>query len=397
MAGTWVANAAGVYQPVKSLFSADATGTYRPIKNLAVTDSTGTYRQGFNGAPLDPDFGLATSRSPLQPWTAVVLTWPALGPAGTLYRVYLSGSPTQLNADTSVLRHEAVGLQPFTTYAFELEYELLDGTIRRGAKVTGRTIGLAPPANLRAAALDSEFVTLRFGELTGVSSYQLFNHRTQKVLERFSGEPYFRPVVSGLAYDLSVRAMVGNTPGSLSNRLTFTAPRASANVSPGIREYPAISAATWQAGLGTWRPSSEGLYHGDGRQWGSDRGVQSSWFFYGADRFLPLRGGRVVKFEVLIRRTPGSGASTAETSRWIIHSHTGRPVGSPLEAGQPITDLSNLLPGVLVWTSLPVGWGQALVNGIRNGLGWGAVDLRYMRAASLLDDLNMGRLRITIG
>lgn len=387
----FVADATGTYQAAKGLWVADATGTYKAALSGYVADATGTYVSSGVGGPSVS--ALAVTPGTVA-WSHLTATWTAAN--ATSYAIYQVGNATPLW--TGSASPVSLAIIPNTAYALFVRAIGTGGAYIDSAVTNYTTPSLPSPTGLHTTAAPAyNGFNLAWNAVADATSYQI--NKTDGTVV-YTG-PWVTSVhvaaAASSSYYFGIKAMLGSANSGWSPTLTVVTP---AVPGPTFGDYlfDPNSASTWETSSGgSWRSSSDGQYHGNGSAYGSTRGNQSGWFFYGASPYSGLAGGRVTAFAVHMHRTDDSGASSGQSCHWNLHNYSGRPGGSPLGGIIAETNADTLDRGESKWITLPTSWGQQLVNGSARGVAWGNVSGRYMRCDPISGDNWNGRFRITIG
>lgn len=148
----------------------------------------------------------------------------------------------------------------------------------------------------------------------------------------------------------------GNATGTSSDQGKTTPVKARGLLSP-----RPVDAATWQGGR--WRSVRD--VDGDLIQGFIAYAPNSAYAFYGS-QFAAGRGATATKAEIFLSTRPGIYTGS-RTTRLVLHSSQRRPSGQPAttHSGATIT----LAAGVSGWYTIPVAWGQALMDGTARGVG----------------------------
>lgn len=268
------------------------------------------------------------------------------------------------------------------------------------------TASAASPEDLRITTNNWDTQTLTWDAVAGAIGYEL--HRTAPTTATVSLGVTTSYKTTGTAektsYSWKVRAKTGATTFSgYSNTLTYKS-AAKPGPKPGVYTFKPTGNDSWRAAKKAWRPEAEMLYHGNGSAYGSTYGTETTFFYYGANRFDALEGAKITKIEVFISRTATSVGLAGEVAcHWLLHPHTARPSGVPT-FGALAVDAGSLKRGEGSWVTLPVAWATALItNTTYRGLAWGNVSTptRYMCCNPSLTGVGgnpaTGTLRITVG
>ena len=97
-------------------------------------------------------------------------------------------------------------------------------------------------------------------------------------------------------------------------------------------------------------------------------GYYRGCYFYGAGAFTGLAGRTCTSLTIRLARTGSAGIAGGENIWLAPHTHDGIPAGAPYFPVSPVN------VGQLAWNgtgtfTLPVAWGQALIDGVYKGIG----------------------------
>lgn len=400
MPDLYAADDTGTYRKASGLWVADNTGTYRKALSVSGADAAGTFRGGSIGG------GVVNSFTVKPGWTPHLNTTVYFNvSAVTKTEVWVAGEAAPRASSTTVGSTVEIGLGPDTPgrlLSIFLRLHAAGGGYADSAAVAHRVSTLPAPANFRLDSTTYDRSYFRFDPVSGATAYRIVHSPGGQLIVEApasTAQPWMVFNSSRTKYTYAVRTLWNSVVSGLSNPVSFTTP-APPGPAHGDYSYKPTSAATWQAGTSSfsarWRPSADGLYHGNGSAFGSNRGNQTGVLFYGTP-WSSLRGGRVTRARVYLYRSDDAGNSAAQPCRWHLHKHTGQPGGAPALAGG--TTIGSLARGQGAEFELPASWGQYLVDGVYSGIAWGDVNPYYMRAPhpSQLGSGLQGRIIITIG
>lgn len=389
MTGMWVADATGVYRPVKAAWGVDGTGVYRPVKQGWAADGSGVYRSSYSPAPSLVVSVAAGSPAYLyrvitvQQTNAVLLAVDVVAAA--------SGSASRLNtvqnpSATTIYTHRG---NPTGSYYYRITATDAAGNISTYNTPVTNLSAVPAPAAVYRSNLDSNSVLISWAAVPAATGYEVWrtNGTPPSVSVQVDGTTTAAtlPLGASTAYRFAVKALWNGYTSGYSPGVAFTSP-AAPGATAGIYRYRPTTSATWQYGgsLGrAWRAMSDGVYHGNGASEGSARGEQAGFFFGYTPSWGPIAGRSCSRFRVWVYRTDDSGISAAQACRFWLHTYTGRPSGDPSSGSAYFIDAGSLARGEGKWIDLPVAWGNAILAGDYAGVAWGSVktDLgaRYMR------------------
>ena len=387
-----VADGTGTYKTAGGLWVADSSGTYKPAVGAWAADSSGTYQRAW---PYGPSIQAVSAVQGSPAWSR--LTVSVVANSAVLYELYLPGVFTDPIYRGNVPSFSFAGA-PSNTYRFRWRVYGSDGSFADSQVFTGKIAALPAPSNFRLVAHSSSMLEWQWDPVAGVDGYEIDNMA-------IFGAPSVGSVPAtqltftetGLAantnFSRAVRSRIGfafSTWSTTQNKKTDAAPGPAA----GRYLFPATSAHAWAPGYGHWRPSSDGVIHGNGDNWGGSNGNQITLFTYNLTNLHTLHGGRVTRFQVEIHRDSVAGYSAPQLSHWALGTDVVLPAGPPNLGAQ--TDAGSLAWGQAAIIDLPVSWGQALIDGAFGAasLNWGGVAGRYMRGPLIAAQ---GQLYITIG
>lgn len=392
MPGLWVANATGTFVPAQALYVADAGGTWRLANDVLVADAAGTWRTSGLGAPA-VSAPTITAGSPA--WLKANVSWTAEN--ATSYELQNEdGSVILTTAATSAI----IDVNPNTVY--RLKVKAIKGALNSTGPVAQYASSQVPaPSNLRTTGpIAHNDFDLLWDAVSGATGYRVRNAGNgNTAYVAAPSTTYDVDPSPSTAYDYHVRTEIGAYSSGYSATIRVVTPREPGPAS-GEYTYKATAGQTYQTGSGgIWRATSDGFYHGDGSAYGSTRGKQTGFFFYGANRFDGLIGGNATKFEIYMSRRDEAGASAAQSNHFYLHPYTSKPSGDPLNDFINSGDYGSLARGEAKWITLPTSWAQKLIDSTSgaDGIAWGNVSGRYMNMNTLSGNDDIGKLRITIG
>ncbi|CAB4194600.1 hypothetical protein UFOVP1264_55 [uncultured Caudovirales phage] len=219
--------------------------------------------------------------------------------------------------------------------------------------------------------------------------------------------------------------MVLATPTTYKSSIS-TSKTLKTSVSPGPAAgtyiFHPTSAYTYQKGQSGgqsagWRSSSDDYYHGNGSIYGSTRGAQYTYFFFGSNAInahLVTNGAdatavaaRVSKIEIYMKRaTAAVGSGDSQRPSFAMHTYGSKPSTPSFASlwdeytytGHQADYLSK---GEGNWYVVPpnflVAWRNGLVGGTYDGVVWGDTSSNYMQADRNLSAATPnGTVRITL-
>jgi hypothetical protein len=387
-----VADSTGTYKTAKGLWVVDSTGKYRPAKVGSVAIGDGSYHMGYTPGPA---FSTVTLVKGSPSYQKAVLTWTAGG--ASTYKVFQQGSSTALYTGSGST-YTFTGA-PATKYTFFVRAIAADGiTYTDSSPISIVLDALAAPANFRKTSGDWRSSVWAWNAVTGATSYDLVDTLAGNAVKGNTSSTGLSeyPLNDSTTYERGVRAKLGSATSGVSNKIRYTTP---AQPGPGAGTYT-YNANTqtdaWAPGYGVWRPTSDGIIHGNGDIWGGANGNQITFFFYGnRPWYTALHGGRCTRLKIQLKRDSSAGYSSAQACRFGLHNYTVRPGGAPL--AYSAIDAGSLSWGEEAAIDLPVSWGQAMIDTASiGGITWGFVPGRYMRGPAPAAYAPQGRLIFTI-
>lgn len=409
------------------------------VTRVSVTDETGLprpviglwgYKSGTGWVSAFPITVSIDTFSATSTYLSNVLSWITTNSTSVVLKQYNTSTQvfTTLYTGTgTTFTHSS--LTPQTTYTYYLYANgpissTAEGTI--SSTITVATSAIPAPTNLSRSSLDHNSVILSWTGVSGATSYSIVNGQTgANVATGITTTSHTLALTASTSYSFAVRAVIGASISPSSTAITFTS-SAPPGPTPGIYTFKTKSAYTYQTGetggqTAGWRDVADNYYHGNGNEYGSNRGNQSTFFFYyssatGTNPFASLVNGTCSKMEVYIQRGPsGIGSSAATTSLWRIHTYNTKPSGSPVfenyiggggtYGGATAPSLpagsSALSFEEGAWVEIPSSvrtiWFNAFVAATMSGIAWGGTTTGYMSAIrNLSAQTPNGTVRITI-
>lgn len=393
--GLLVANATGTYKQATAIYVANASGTFKLASSVFVADALGTYKNSGAGAPT---VSAPTISAGSPGWTKANVAWTASNAVS--YEVQTeAGAVLATTGATSVI----LSVDPNTIYRLKIKAIASNGLTTTSAVTQYTTSQIPAPANLRTVNTPTyNDFELIWNAVQAATAYDLLYVNTGNII--YSGAlpgagGFDIDAVANSSYTYQVRAKIGSATSGYSTAKTVITPP-EPGPAAGEYTYKATAGQTYQTGSGgIWRATSDGFYHGDGSSFGSSRGKQTGFFFYGSNRFDELEDGTVTKLEIYMDRKDEAGNNAAQSCHFYLHPYTSKPSGDPLNDFINSGDYDDLARGEAKWITLPTSWGQKLVDNTSgaDGIAWGNVSGRYMNMSPLSSDDDIGKLRITIG
>lgn len=392
MSGLWTPNTGGQYVLAKQLSVADATGTYRTAKNAWVSKADGSFAKVW---PTNISITSFVAAKGTPSYQKVALSW-SVGNADHV-ELRLAGSSTVLysGAATSFIYTGS----PTSKYSFTLRAIAADGSYTDSVPQTVTLDALPAPANFRKTAGAYNNSDWAWNPVTGATGYDVVDTLAGNTVKgSVTGTTWHESSLSAsTTYERAARSKLGAAVSAVSNKIRYTTPAASGSA-PGTYDFRAVYAEAYSSNYGAWRGTGDGLVHGNGSQWGSTYGVNSTLFFYDYNAIRAL-SGRVTRFKIRLKRDSTAGYSSPQTNHFMAHTWPNRPAGSPIGGLGAAADIGSLAWGQDATFDLPVAWGQWIVDGYLNmgGIAWGNVQGRYMRGVGLGSNADQGHIAITIG
>lgn len=160
--------------------------------------------------------------------------------------------------------------------------------------------------------------------------------------------------------------------------------------SSGVYTYRPTQTSSYRSETG-WNGTSDFVAQG---AWETRWGYYQGCFFYGNGAFSNLKGRKVTRIRIALRRLSGSGVYAAEPISIYLTKNTVRPRGAPLYLSKVSTP--KLATGATDTFDLPVSAGQALADGRAYGLGIRDNSRsNYLRLAGRADWADAGLLTIS--
>jgi len=337
-----------------------------------------------------------TSTYGTDPWRNITLYWD--GDTATNYKIYQVGNPTALYNGTA--KTYAFTGAPSTRYDFRLEATV--SAVVYTSTITVFTRALPAPVGLTVGSITDTTASLTWQAVGGATTYDIGDVTDDYTV--LYNQPGVSKALSGLTkqtrYSMAVRTISSGVYSRWSAPVTFTT-AASGSITAGTYEFRPTAVHVWAAGRPgstspVWRATADDWYHGEGFTWGDNTGVQSTFFFYGANPFSALTGGTVTAIQVYCDRA-GGGDPAAVLSRWGLHPHQTLPGGAPTFPGTE-SDVGSFARNEAGWVSLPNAWGTTLIAGTQSGVYWGDAPERFQSARN--QDISVtprhGDLKITV-
>lgn len=396
MTGIWGQDSSVAFKTPKDLWIARGDGSFAKVRNAWIAKSDGSFAQVWPVNVAVQSFAAAKG-SPS--WSKVALTWSALN--AVKVEVRLTGTSTVLYSGTgSSFTYSGL---PGVTYKFTLRVYGAGSSFVDSNSVTVILDSMPAPATFRHGTVSSSGTSYTWAGVAGADGYEVVDTAV-------SGNPVRGSVGSGVltftenglgplstTYKRGVRAKLGNSRSPISNQVSFTTPNPS--ITPkGTYFFKAVSMDVFSHGKNAWRGGAGGFVHGDGDNWSPGFGVNTTFFFYDLSELQAING-RVVGFGIRIKRDKVAGYSSPQGGHFYVHTYGTRPSGAPVYTGNANADAGSWAWGQDLLVSLPIAWGQAIVdNGYGSkGIAFGGVYPRYMRGPALSAFDWQGGLSITIG
>jgi len=333
-----------------------------------------------------------------SPWKDIVLAW---GGTGTNWKLYQVNNPTPLYQGANYTY--PITSTPNTRGDYRLETTV--GGTTYSQTIMTYTSSLPAPIGLAAGSITSTTASLSWTAVTGATAYEIADvAQSYKVLDTLSPTTQsLTGLTPSTRYSRAVRTVYGDIRSPWSAPVTFFT-SASTSVTPGTYNFGPSNIYTWSAGKAgstdpTWLSSTSDWYAGEGSAWGDNRGVMTTYFFFGSPNpFVALSGGTVTRFQVYLDRNGPTGDPGVVLSQWGLHNYTDKPGSQPL-APTATTDVGQFARNAYGWVDLPTSMGQTLITGTYAcGLAWGGTPERYQ--SSLYADITVsprvGDLKITV-
>lgn len=332
-------------------------------------------------------------------WKDIVVRWNG---TGKQWRLFLVGQADPLYVGDQQ-QYIFTG-EPSNRYEFRVE-TTVDGTLYDFSVLTFTT-SLPAPINLRASEISDTAAVLTWAKSDGVDKYEIADvTNSYTVIDTTTSPSYtltrLKPYTR---QSYAARSVYKDDRSKWSTPITFFTQQ-SDNIEPGTYEFTPAATYTWRAGRPgstnpSWAPAQSNWYHGDGFVWGDNNGVQTTYFFFGANNpFHRLYGAVVTKCEVFLSRYTTGGEPGPVLSKLGLHAHKEKPDGEPTP-GPASIDAGELNRGDGVWIEVPTEWAKQLIIGAyATGWYWGNCFERFQMAQNVDNSVNprIGMVRITVG
>lgn len=332
-------------------------------------------------------------------WKDITLAW---GGTGTSWQLFEVNNPTAIytGADFSF----NITSSPNTRGDYRIETTV--GGVLYTATIMTYTTVLPTPGALAASSVTSSSATLTWSAIAGVDGYDVADvAESYEVVEEglVAATLSMTGLTPSTRYSRAVRSVYETNASSWSSPVTFFT-NASTVVTPGVYDFSPTTIYTWARGRAgstnpEWLAAASNWGAGDGISWGDNRGVLSTYFFYGSpNQFIEYSAGSCTRIQIYLDRNGPTGDPGVVLSRWALHSYYEKP-GSQPATPTAETDVGYFSRGGYGWVDLPTEWGQQLIEGdYAYGILWGGTPERYQ--TSLYADIEIsprtGNLKITV-
>lgn len=403
----------GEYKPAKGIWVAAADGSYKLARNGWVAVGNESYQQFWPTNTEIEAFTVTRGVRGLRSWNSVTVSWTVFNASkielrlvGVTKPVYSAVRPVltgRAEVDTVKIASWAgttlTGLVPGQTYRYQLTAYGADGSVL--SDIVSVTLDKLPaPANFKRTGGTAFGSYYTWSPVDGADGYEIVDTANPALPVK---DAVTAPTgletgqLANTAYSRAVRAKVGSVKSALSAKISYTTPKAAG--SPlGMYAFHAVDFDVWAPGWQGWRGNGNGIIHGNGDNFGGNNGDNATFFFYDVAAVRAL-SGRVTGFGVVLRRDSAAGYSAPQLSRWWLHTYTSRPGGAPAYTQNATVDSGWSAWGEEQLCFLPIGWGQALIDGAFDacGLVWGGVPARYQRGVGIQSYPAQGSLFLVLG
>jgi hypothetical protein len=391
-----LADDTGTYKPVQGLWIAGPDGTFKPVRNAWVADDTERYQQFWPTNTEVEAFTAVKGMLGLRTYSSVTLAWTVWNAAkielrlvGVTKPVYTVNQPVPTgNPVTDELNlmgwlgTTLSGLVPGKTYRYQLTAYGAGGSTVLSDIVSVTLDKLPAPAAFVRSGGTAFGSYYTWNPVDGADGYEIVDvaNLALPVKDTVTVPTGLETgQLANTVYSRAVRAKLGTVKSALSAKITYTTPKAP-GTAPGGYPFQATGFDVWAPGWSGWRGDGNGIIHGNGDNFGGNNGDNATFFFYDVAAIRAL-SGRVTGFGVRLKRDTSAGYSSPQLSRWWLHTYTSRPGGAPVYTANATIDSGWSAWGDDELLALPIGWGQAFIDGAFDvcGLVWGGVPGRYMR------------------